>query len=126
MNALNNESPTKPDQATSANDTTCPSEPTSNQNTPASCAKAKPSQKNFKFYFKCNVAKVTSETHTTTSNQPNLNEPPNNWFKKISKTAGAIHNNDSENRFFIFGLFFLNVPKSATGRDGKNPGLITI
>lgn len=82
---------------------------------PSTSSTNKSSQKNFKFYFKCNVAKVTSESHTTAASQLNAHEAtqPNNWLKKINKATNSIQQNDTENRFFIFGLFFLNTPKTS-------------
>ena len=69
---------------------------------------------NFRFYIKFNVAHVTSESEAKNSNhtnQPphaNSNDPANlssiNWFRNIN----SIQRHDIENRFFIFGLFFLN------------------
>ena len=68
-------------------------------------------ENNFQFYIKFNVAHVTSEAkHSSHTNQPhaNSNDPANpssiNWFRNIN----SIQRRDIENRFFIFGLFFLN------------------
>lgn len=59
---------------------------------------------NFQFYFKFNIAKVTSETQYPNHQRLNEGSTSNNWFKNIN----SIQQNDTENRFFVFGLFFLN------------------
>ncbi len=76
---------------------------------------------NFQVYFKFNVAKVTSETPLKDLNQ-NYNQSSHHHYnnKSLNKIA-SMQLNDSENRFFIFGVFFLNVNSSTLASKTLSP-----